>query len=268
MNKLKTNFTLGCALIGATFGASAFAKTIPVNLTISGNDFNIAKTFELSDVGEGKTKFNFNFKSKTGELYSFDLKYQKLPSNRSYPTNLDITIKDSNGKKLGYLFLANNGMEGLQKQGVWGLMMDIGGKIMDVKFDFDKKTSGSLSVADLGEERFVQDTLVGKFSFQMIRPVILPSVEKGVRSVTYSLDHHPYAVNYTLKDVANGVVEFQHSLYGLKNDRLTLLERIYFEANSMEALREAMYAGKYFDPKNGTFKLVFYPALGQTTPPE
>jgi len=27
-----------------------------------------------------------------------------------------------------------------------------------------------------------------------------------------------------------------------------------------------MYAGKYFDKEDGTFKLVFYPVMGQTEP--
>jgi len=30
----------------------------------------------------------------------------------------------------------------------------------------------------------------------------------------------------------------------------------------MATLREAMFAGKYFHPKDGVFKLVFYPAMG------
>lgn len=268
MKKLNLISTISIAFFAMTFGTSAMAKTIPVNLTITGADFELVKQFELSDVGEGKTKLNFEFKSKSGQVFSFDLKYKKLPSNRSYPTNLDVTIKNGAGKKLGYLFLANNGVTALQKQGVWGLMIDVNGKLMNVKFDFGQKSSGSLFVADLGNERFVQDTLVGKFGFQMIRPVILPLTQEGVRSVTYSLDAHPYAVNYTLKDKGNGLVEFQHNLYSTKNDKLALLERIYFEANSLESLREAMYAGKYFDPKNGTFKLVFYPTLGQTEPPK
>ncbi len=34
----------------------------------------------------------------------------------------------------------------------------------------------------------------------------------------------------------------------------------------MPTLREAMFAGKYFHPKDGVFKLVFYPAMRQTTP--
>ncbi len=115
----------------------------------------------------------------------------------------------------------------------------------------------------------MQDTLVSKFNFQMIRPVVLPNTMPGVRSQTYSLDSHPYAVNYTIKNIDNGLVQFQHNLYQLKNDREEhLLERIYFNADSLDTLRKAMYAGKYFSENDGAFKLVFYPAMGQTTPPK
>ncbi len=266
MKKTQSIFILGLAI--SFLSLSACAKTIPVKVVISNGDFEVNKSFELSDVGGGKTAINFKFKDNKSKTYSFDLKYKKLPSNRSYPANLDITIKDSNGKKLGYLFLANNGVEGLKKQGIWGLIININGKPMNIKINFGKKLSGSLDIAELGNEPFVQDTLVGKFGFQMIRPVILPMVNEGVRSITYSLDAHPYSVNYTLKNKGKGIVEFQHNLYATNGGKEKLLERIYFEANSLESLREAMYAGKYFDPKNGTFKLVFYPALGQTTPPK
>jgi hypothetical protein len=42
------------------------------------------------------------------------------------------------------------------------------------------------------------------------------------------------------------------------------VERVYFNASSLGVLRGAIYASKYFHPKDGTFKLVFYPAMGQT----
>ena len=64
----------------------------------------------------------------------------------------------------------------------------------------------------------------------------------------------------------NGLVQFQHNLYQLKAGKENLLERIYFNASSLTVLREAMYASKYFHPQDGTFKLVFYPAMGQTEP--
>ena len=104
----------------------------------------------------------------------------------------------------------------------------------------------------------------------MIRPVILPLINPELRSQTYPLDSHPYAVNYTLKTLSKGIVQFQHNLYQLdeKTGNEHLLERIYFNASNIETLREAMFAGKYFHPQDGAFKLVFYPALGQTEPPK
>ncbi len=258
--------SLGVVLLSlSTF---SLADTLPFNLSIKGNKIDVNKSLELSDFGEGITQINFDFKSKDGKKYSFDLKYKKLASNRSYPVNLDVTLKDEQGNKLGYLFLANNGVQALKRLGVFGLIVDVNGKPVDVKFTFDDRKKGELRVADLGNERFVQDTLVPKFNFQMIRPVIIPAVESGKRSITYKLDSHPYAINYTLLDIENGNVEFQHNLYSKQGEKTKLLERIYFKANSLDTLREAMYAGKYFDKENGTFKLVFYPAMGQTQPPK
>ncbi len=245
------------------------ADTSPFQLTISsGNNVDVSKALVLSDVGEGKNKIHFIFKDKAGDAYTFDLKYKKLPSNRSYPTSLYLTIKDGKGNKLGFLFFANNGVSSLKKLGIFGLTFNVKGQSMDVKFDFGQASSGNLYLKNLSEERFVQDTLVPNFHFQMIRPVILPMDKQGIRSQTYALDYHPYAVNYTMKQIRKGVVEFQYNLYGTAKGNNELLERIYFEANSLSVLREAMYAGKYFDPKNGVFKLVFYPAMGQTTPPK
>ncbi len=241
-------------------------KTVPFDLHIQGEIFTVQKSLELSDVGEGKTKINFDFEDKTGAKYSFDLKYSNLASNRSYPTNLDITIKDGSGKKLGYLFYAINNVAFLQKMGSFGLIIDVNGSPMDVRFTFGEKAKGTLKLADLENERFVQDTLVSKFGFQMIRPVIVPMAGEGVRSVTYALDHHPYSVNYTIKDMGMGRVQFQHNLYATADGKEHLLERIYFTADSLETLRESMYAGKYFEKNDGTFKLVFYPAMGQTEP--
>ncbi|MDQ6983635.1 MAG: hypothetical protein Q9M44_02860, partial [Ghiorsea sp.] len=57
-----------------------------------------------------------------------------------------------------------------------------------------------------------------------------------------------------------------HQLFAVSGKQQHLLETIYFDADSLSTLREAMYAGKYFHPKDGTFKLVFYPAMGQTEP--
>lgn len=248
------------------FSTYVHAETIPFDLSISGKNFDIDKPLEISDVGEGKTAINFNFNDKSGNTFNFDLKYKALPSNRSYPTNLDITVKDGLGNKLGYLFFANNGVSFLKQMGVFGLIVDVDGEPVDFRFVFDGNKKGELDTKDLSEERFVQDTLVPKFNFQMIRPVLLPQVSDGLRSVSYRLDNHPYMVNYTAKDIDNGLVEFQHNLYKQTAAGERLLERIYFHADSLDTMREAMYAGKYFDKTNGTFKLVFYPAMGQTSP--
>ena len=259
---------LSLAAVLCSLSTFSLADTLPFNLTIKGNTFDIQKTLELSDIGEGKTKINFDFKNNEGKKFSFDLNYKKLADNRSYPGNLDVTLKDEQGNKLGYLFLANNGVQALKKLGVFGLIVDVNGEPVDIKFSFDDKKKGSLRVAQLGSERFVQDTLVPKFNFQMIRPVILPAVKPDMHSITYSLDNHPYAINYTMLDKENGNIEFQHNLYAKQGDKNHLLERIYFKADSLETLREAMYAGKYFHKTDGTFKLVFYPAMGQTEPPK
>lgn len=242
------------------------ADTLPFELTINGAEINIKKSLELSDVGEGKTAINFSFEDKKGKIYIFDLNYKKLPNNRSYPTNLDITLKDEKGNKLGYLFFATNNIQYLKKMGVFGLIVDVSGEPVDIKFTFEKNKKGNLNINALDSERFIQDTLVPKLNFQMIRPVILPQIQKGIRSQTYRLDNHPYSVNYTLENKNNGIVQFQFNLYQLIAEKEHLLERIYFEADSVETLREAMFAGKYFHADDGVFKLVFYPAMGQTEP--
>lgn len=259
---------LSLGVVLCSLSTFSFADTLPFNLSIKGNDFDIQKSLQLSDIGEGKTNINFEFQNTAGKTFSFDLKYKKLAANRSYPGNLDVTLKNEQGNKLGYLFLANNGVQALKRLGVFGLIIDVNGKPVDIKFSFDDKKKGKLRVADLGNERFVQDTLVPKFNFQMIRPVILPGIKADMRSITYTLDNHPYAINYTMLDKENGTIEFQHNLYSTQANNQHLLERIYFKADSLETLREAMYAGKYFHKTDGTFKLVFYPAMGQTEPPE
>jgi hypothetical protein len=97
---------------------------------------------------------------------------------------------------------------------------------------------------------------------------LLPLTEDGVRSQTYKLDDHPYAVNYTLEDIDAGNVEFQFNLSRTDGDDAHLLQRIYYHADSLATLRDGMFAGKYFDSEVGTIKLVYYPTKGQTTPPE
>ena len=71
-------------------------------------------------------------------------------------------------------------------------------------------------------------------------------------------------------DLISEKIERKPSIDRLENLRLFIayffLERIYFNADSLETLREGMFAGKYFDKEAGTFKLVFYPTMGQTSP--
>lgn len=257
----KTIFTLFILL-----SLKTFSTTLPFDLHITGKQFNVQKKLVLSDVNEGKNKINFDFYDEKNNKYNFDLKYKKLPTNRSYPTNLDVTIKDNNGNKLGYLFFANNGVMFLKKLGIFGLIVNIDGSPVDFQFIFNNNQSGRFGVSSLANERLIQDTLIPKFGFQMIRPIIAPMVDKNTRSQTYQLDNHPYAVNYTLKNIDKGLVQFQHNLYQIKQGDMQLLERVYFNANSLKTLREAMYASKYFHEQDGTFKLVFYPAAGQIEP--
>jgi len=241
------------------------AETLPFTLNIAGHGENITKNLELSDLGEGKTDINFDFYL-SDRRYNFDLKSVKLPSNRSYPANLDITIKNAKGEKLGYIFYAYNGVYFLKQMGEFGLILNILGRPVNFKFTFDATKKSHYSIANLGRERFMQDTLIPKFGFQMIRPVVIPKVCANKRSQTYKLDHHPYSVNYTLLDIQNGLVQFQHNLYHDTYFGPILLERFYFNVDNVDTLRESMYAVKYFDKDAGTFKLVYYATKGQLTP--
>jgi hypothetical protein len=53
----------------------------------------------------------------------------------------------------------------------------------------------------------------------MIRPVIIPQIEKDISSQTYLLDSHPYGVGYTVKNLKDGLVQFQHNLYQLDGEK-------------------------------------------------
>jgi len=248
--------------------SALLAKDLSFTLSISGKNLDLKKELVISEASEDKTKINFDFKDKSGTGYNFDLKYKKLPANRSYPSNLDITLKDSQGNKLGYIFWANNGTDALKRLGTIGMIVDIKGEPVDVKFIFDADDKGSLSVKDLENERYVSDTLIPKKGFQMIRPMLVPIVSDGLRQQAYDLDAHPFKIDYTLKEIDNGLVQFQYNLYKKDGDKSHLLERIYFNADSLETLRDGMFAGKFFDKEYGTFKLVFYPTMGQTAPPK
>lgn len=131
----------------------AQAETLPFELRITGAGIDVQRQLELSDLGEGKTAHHLELQGAEGRPYRLDLNYKALPKNRSFPSNLDITLSDADGK------------------------------------------------------------------------------------------------------------------YHKQDGQTHLLERIDYRADSIETLREGMFAGKYFDPEAGTFKLVYYPALGQTQPP-
>ncbi len=265
MNLHKSLLILALSVIPMS---NVFAKDLPFNLSISGKNFDVNKELIISEADGDKTKINFDFNNKSGEKFNFDLKYKQLPSNRSYPTNLDITVKEGSGNKLGYIFWANNGTESLKRIGTIGMIIDIDGEPTDVKLTFDANDRGELDVKDLAGERYVSDTLIPKKGFQMIRPMLVPIVSEGVRKQSYDLDAHPFKIDYTLKNIDNGLVQFQYNLYKKENHKDHLLERIYFNAGSLATLRDGMFAGKYFDKEYGTFKLVFYPTMGQTSPPK
>lgn len=259
---------LSIILLLLVSSSSVLAKDLPFTLSITGDNFDIEKELIISEAKGDKTKINFDFKNKSGVKFNFDLKYKELPSNRSYPSNLDVTVKDASGNKLGYIFWANNGTKALKNLGTIGMMINVNGKLMDVKFTFDKKDKGNFSVSDLKGERYVSDTLIPKKGFQMIRPMLVPIISDGIRKQSYDLDAHPFKIDYTLKNIEKGLVQFQYNLYKKEGEKNHLLERIYFNADSIETLRDGMFAGKYFDKEYGTFKLVFYPTMGQTTPPK
>ncbi len=265
MNFQKYFLTLSFFIL--TFSSPLIAQDLPFTLNISGKNIELEKSLIISEATGDKTSINFNFKDKLGADYNFDLKYKELPANRSYPSNLDITLKDGEGGKLGYIFWANNGTGSLKRLGTIGMIVDINGEPMDLKFTFDADDKGDFSVKGLDDERYISDTLISKKGFQMIRPMLLPTVSDGVRRQAYDLDAHPFKIDYTLKDIDNGLVQFQYNLYKKNGDKDHLLERIYFNADSIETLRNGMFAGKYFDDEYGEFKLVFYPTMGQTAPP-
>lgn len=254
------------ALIGLGLTTTAFADTLPFDLIIRGNGLNIQKSLTISDPGEKGDTVDVHFKNAGGDKFRLTMRYKQLPPNRSYPRNLDITLRDGDGNKLGYLFWANNGTQSLKDMGHIGMITRHGKQIFDTRFSF-KPTSGTLRVSELKEERFVQETLVPSLNLQMIRPVTLPETQPGTLSQSFDLDAHPYAVNYTIKDQPEGGVRFEHSLHAKKGARHQLLEQIYFHADSLKTLRSALYASKYFHETDGTFKLVFYPTMGQTLPP-
>jgi hypothetical protein len=244
----------------------AYADTLPFDLKITGDNFNFSRQCEISDVGEGKTTQTIAFKSLDGAEFSIDWNYKKLPRNRSYPTNIDLNVKDASGKKIGYLFWALNDISFLRKMGEIGMVIDIDGKPVDFKLAFDSKTAGSISESAFLHEPLIQDTIVAKSNFQMIRPVILGRFSNGEAKKEFPLDAMPYKTNFTVNVKANGVARFEQNLISTASGSERLLDQVYFTADSIETLRGAMYATNYFDDKEGTMRMVFYPANGQTEP--
>jgi len=234
---------------------------VSFELSISGADILISKSLQLSDIGEGKTEINFSFEASAGKKYTFDLDYQCMPHTpSSYQASLNVTLTDEEGNKLGCLSFTSKGVQSLKKIGVLGFVVDVLEKPVNIEFSFQKDKKGNLDISSLDDEVFFQDTRAPKLDLNVILPVILATTEKGVRSQTHRLRCHPYSINYTLTNIGEGLVQFQHTLYQLVDGNEHLLERIYFQVDSLETLREVLYASMYFHENDGVFKLLFYPA--------
>lgn len=251
----------GLAMLMAS--ALCQAASLPFELGITGDEFEFHQRCEISDIDEGKTTQTVAFKSKSGVGYTIDWNYKKLPVNRSYPTNIDLNIKDAAGKKIGYLFWALNDISFLKKMGELGIVVNIEGKPVDFKLVFEHKSSGSLSEATFASEPLIQDTIVTSKNFQMIRPVLMTTFVAGESRKEFTLDAMPYKTNFTAKLAPNGVAKFEQNLISTSDGADRLLDRVYFSADSVETLRGAMYATNYFDRADGTIRMVFYPANGQ-----
>jgi len=278
---LRELFSHSCTLLAPILFLQYFALTIShagdlktsdsayFDIQISGKNIDKeSNSFELFSLTTQKnTPITHRFKSRQGKQYELMFKYKPLPDNRSYPGNLDITLSDSKGQKIGYLFFATNGIRALKSIGVFGLRVGDGNNLIDVRFIFDRQQrSGSLQLTDLSDERFVQDTLIPSEGFQMIRPVILDKDRDSRMYKAYALDSHPFEVSYSAVQMSPGIVEFRHNLNTTSDQAKPRLLQTYYRASSQENLRSAMFASKYFDSKYGAIKLVFYPALGQTEP--
>ncbi|MEE9347717.1 MAG: hypothetical protein V3U82_05950 [Robiginitomaculum sp.] len=238
-------------------------ESAPFTLTIKGDSIDFSKELTLGELGYGKTHITVSEGN-----YEFDLNYKALPSNRSYPANLDINLK-MDGKKRGYLFFAINDLRALKRMGVLGFETEIDGALVDVRLDFHSELPKVLRIDTLGDERLISDTLIGSKGFQMIRPMLLPLRSEGIRYQSYALDSHPFVMGYALRDLGGGGVAFEYDLTRpQESGEPRLAARFYYHAPNLSALREGMFAGKYFDADYGAIKLVYYPALGQTGPPQ
>jgi len=236
-----------------------FADTVSFELNISGADIAISKSLQLSDVGEGKTEINFSFEASTGKKYTFDLNYKSLLLIPPLQAKLKVFLKDGEGNVLGSLFFTNNDVHHLKRIGVFGFVVDVLGKPVDIEFSFQKNNKGNLDVSSLGDERFIQDVRVEEWNFGMLYSGILPETGEGVRSQTNLLVDHPYSINYALTNIGEGLVQFQHTLYQLTDGNEHLLEKIYFQANSLAILRGIMYGARYVHENNVVFDMVFHP---------
>ncbi len=174
-------------ILASLLPAQAWAQTTPLALTIASNGIDVKRTLALSDPGESHDSASIAFGSQSGQTYSLIIKHKDLPDSRSYPGNLDITLKDAEGKSSATCFYANNGIAALRRIGIFGFIVAVKEKPIDVKLRFSDKKPGTLHVAEMGNERLISDTLVPKFGFQMIRPMLLPQTAHGVRSQTYNL---------------------------------------------------------------------------------
>ncbi len=246
------------------FSLTACASTHQANLKISGDKFN----FEQKIIISKQKNTLIEFTNTNGKKFNLSLKYKSLPANRSYPNHLDLLVRGDKGNKLSYLFFALNSLEFLNEVGPWGIISNI--ENSPVKFEFSPNSSiaRNLQLDDLQNERFIQDTLMPNKGFQMIRPVILEATSKNQISKGFNLDNHPYYVEYKAIQLEPGLIEFQHNLYENIGSTKRLLKTIFFRAGSLDTIRTAMFAGKYFNTSHGPIKLVFYPALGQTAPNE
>lgn len=256
-------------VIGCVIGTSslpAFAK-VDLLLKISGESLKIEKKIKIDEPLSPDSITEFDFISHTASRYRFKLEYKFLPLNRSYPNNLDITISDAEGNKLGYLFFALNDLSFLEKIGRFGLRVKTPDGVIDFEFLSKQPSQGNLNFSILDSERFIQDTLLESKGFQMIRPVILSSQNMVVRRKEFQLDNYPYSVEFLSKKLIEKRIEFSHNLYKLEESReKSLVLSVYFQANTLKDLREVMFAAKHFRIPEGPAKIVFYPAMGQLEP--
>lgn len=247
-----------------SYASKPLPSVLPYSLSLNGLASKETREVYLHALTSEEQNAEYTLTSTNNRQYTVQVQYKKLPDNRSFPSHLDITLKDESGQKLGYLFFAINHIAYLKQVGEFGLLVNDDGHLVDVRLSFNKVRHGDLSIDDLMEERFIQDTLMPSKGFQMIRPVVLEPDAADQLSKHFSLDAHPFEVEYRVKTIADGVVQFQHNLYRVIKGRRQLIERIYYNADSIDTLREGMYAAKYYDPEYGTIKLVYYPAMGQT----